>query len=387
MKEIVQQFVDYVASSQHHNKQTLIDDVLNRFQLTRDRSVYYCSYFAVRFCQTKGKAFSNTVLSLSALQKFDAVPFFVVQVSKVESPRVFLANSTFIAKISHSSQQLSLCNIKGSFNGSDIIKTYQGIPNDAQHFTVLFPFHLGMTWEDNLNRLVSATNNIAPTGHRYDIDADTRAKIHRSVDRAVNFMASDNYRVLCEDLGERVRLSETAILCAARIENVNIRGRLIEALITSDADERSRIARALQTLEEELPVYGSKNELGDYCRRFDNGNTYIDIKTKIVYLDSNPKAYNVDKFLEVMAEEDSVFFLYFVGIDKDCIVNRVLCSVYHRDLVKATVVQKHWAGRNSRGVAQLIGKTVDIILRQEPFRNEVDAQQCHRFLDGLIDME
>ena len=30
MKEIVQQFVDYVASSQHHNKQTLIDDVLRR---------------------------------------------------------------------------------------------------------------------------------------------------------------------------------------------------------------------------------------------------------------------------------------------------------------------------------------------------------------------
>ena len=45
------------------------------FGLTRDRSVFYCDDFAIRFSSSANKNFSNTVLSLSNLQKVDHLPF------------------------------------------------------------------------------------------------------------------------------------------------------------------------------------------------------------------------------------------------------------------------------------------------------------------------
>ena len=78
--------------------------------------------------------------------------------------------------------------------------------------------------------------------------------------------------------------------------------------------------------ESNLPVYDTKNGLGDYHVKFNNGDTYTDIKTKVVYLGSNPKGYNIDKFLEIMAEENTVFFIYLIGIDETGIMNTVLCS-------------------------------------------------------------
>ena len=61
--------------------------------------------------------------------------------------------------------------------------------------------------------------------------------------------------------------------------------------------------------------------MGDYERVFNNGHTYTDIKTKIVYLDSAPKAYNVDKFSQKMADDDSVILFFLVGIGDDGIFN------------------------------------------------------------------
>ena len=96
----------------------------------------------------------------------------------------------------------------------------------------------------------------------------------------------------------RCEKCKNEILVASHIENVNIRGRLIESLITADDDERDSIVRNLKYLEQALPAYDTKNGLGDYCVEFDNLCTYTDIKTKVVYLASNPKAYNIDKFLD-----------------------------------------------------------------------------------------
>jgi hypothetical protein len=44
--------------------------------------------------------------------------FFVCVVRQSEN-ELLLSNSTFLKKISHSSHELSLTNIKGSFNGSE----------------------------------------------------------------------------------------------------------------------------------------------------------------------------------------------------------------------------------------------------------------------------
>lgn len=386
MNKIVRDFVNYVVSSCPQNdKERVKKAIQEKFFLTKDRSVFYCQNFAVRVSYTKTNSFSNTVLSLSALQKFDNIPFFVILVSAISKNKIFLANTTFLSKISHSSQQLSMINIKGSFNGSDISKEYHGIENNAQNFEKLFAYHTGVSWEDNLERLVDATSQIEGTGKKFAINSQIRNNIYASINRAKDFINSDNFIKLNKDLDNRVKISTELIMVASRIENVNVRGRLIEALVTSDENTRAKLKQALAKTETELPIYDTKNGLGDYRVSFPNGDTYTDIKTKIVYLDSNPKAFNIDKFLEVMSEKNSVFLFYFIGIDENEIVNTALCSVYHKELTETTVKQFHWAGRNSRGVTQFIGKTLNDILNTKAFKNIIDEQSAKRFIDNLID--
>ncbi len=386
MNKIVREFVDYVVSNNcpQNDKAKVKRTIQDKFSLVLDRSVLYCEYFAVRISYTKTTSFSNTVLSLSSLQKYDHIPFFVVLVSGVNTNKLFLANTTFLSKISHSSQQLSMTNIKGSFNGSDIIKTYQNIENNAKNFEKLFAFHQGFTWNDNLQRLVEETSAIAPTGKKYEITTATRNLIYESIERAQKFINSENFIALNRDLDSRVKDCSDSILVASHIENVNIRGRLIESLITSSVEERKILMNRLAQVESILPIYDTKNGLGDYHVKYSNGDTYTDIKTKVVYLDSNPKAYNIDKFLEIMAEGNTIFFVYLIGIDENGIMKTVLCSVYHDELTETTVKQFHWAGRNSRGVTQFIGKTLDRILQQKNFINKITVQKARDFIDNLI---
>ena len=134
-----------------------------------------------------------------------------------------------------------------------------------------------------------------------------------------------------------------------------------------------------------LPTYDTKNDLGDYVRTFKDSNSYTDIKTKILYLDSNPKAYNVDKFLKCMGREKSVFMFFFVGIDDDGIVNTVLCSVFHEKLLNTTLLQQHWSGRGTRGTAQFNGKTINEILNDQDFHNNINENQSKAFLRKLLD--
>ena len=75
---------------------------------------------------------------------------------------LYLANTSFLKKISHSSQQLRENNIRGSFNGSDIVRHFEGIANSPENFDRLFNIHAGVGFEGNLVRLVEATNNISP---------------------------------------------------------------------------------------------------------------------------------------------------------------------------------------------------------------------------------
>lgn len=369
-----------------HDKALLERALAQRFKLTKDRRVYYCRHFALRVCYTKGRAFSNTVISLSCLQKYDAKPFLVILVSKVEENRVFLANTTFLKKISHSSQELRVDNIRGSFNGSDIQKTFQEIPNDLEHLEELFAYHSGMTWEDNLARLVEATNRTEARGRRYNPTDEERRNIVASVALAEEFCAGPGYAELRRDLNERTRGVGAGIAVAARIENVNIRGRLIEALVTADGDERQAICKALRE-EESLPECATRNDLGDYRRVIDGRSTYTDIKTKVVYLSSNPKAFNIDKFLECMAEGDSVFLFYFIGIDENGVADTVLCPVYHPVVLDNIKVQHHWCGLNSRGVTQLVGKGIDILLRSGDFKPDIDHGKAEAFLEDLLDIE
>lgn len=387
MNSKCKEFVEYIVNgAPQHNKQAVEDDVCAHFHLTLDRKVYHNEYFAVRFSYSKSDSdtFGNTVLSLSALEKYDKIPFFVVLVRKSCANLILLANTTFLKKISHSSQELSMTNIKGSFNGSDIMREFNNRKNAPENFDYLFAVHQGMDWEDNIFRLVEASSSIKPVNQKFEPTEAERTNIFASINRAYSFVKSDNFRVLEDDLNERCNKCKREILIASHIENTNIRGRLIESLITSNDIERQHIISNLHNLEAALPSYDTKNGLGDYYREFDNGDTYTDIKTKIVYLNSNPKAYNIDKFLQKMAGPKSVFLFFFIGIDESSKFKTLLCSVYHGKLIDNTVLQFYWAGRNTRGVAQFNGTAIDEMLKDESFVNEIDVTKSEAFLNKLL---
>ena len=85
-----------------------------------------------------------------------------------------------------------------------------------------------------------------------------------------------------------------------------------------------------------------------------------------------------------MAEDNTIFFVYLIGIDGSGVMSTALCSVYHDELTETTVKQFHWSGRNSRGATQFIGETLDKILRQKNFVNQVTNVKAKNFIDSLI---
>jgi hypothetical protein len=120
--------------------------------------------------------FSNTILSLSALQKYDPRPFFVCVVCPTNN-FMLISNGTFLKKISHSSQELSTRNIRGSFNGSDIVREFNSIENKPENFYRLFLIHSAIGFEGNLQRLVDETSAISWIGHAFEITGEPRINI------------------------------------------------------------------------------------------------------------------------------------------------------------------------------------------------------------------
>lgn len=380
-------FIRFITQNEDcHNKPTLINSCIDRFALLKTGALYYNQYLAVRFSYSKNKSnnFSNTILAIAKLKKFDHIPFFVVLVRKDESPLILLANSSFISKISHSSQRLSTDRLVGSFNGSDIIRKHDEITNTPKNFATLFSIHQGFSWEDNIERIVEATNKIEPHNQRFTPTAAEESNIFESVNRADSFVSSIQFKELENDLNTRCNKYKNEIFIASRIENNNIRGRLIEALITSDDSSRDSILDNLRNMEEALPVLDTKDGLADYVRHFHNKDAYVDIKTKIVYLGSNPKAYNIDKFLKQMSDERSVFLFFFIGIDNKSVFRTILCSVYHDELIQNTICQIHWAGRSTRGVTQFNGDAISAMLKSDSFNNRINIKQSEIFLKQLL---
>jgi len=383
MNNPLQDFVCFVQERRGINdKGALSQAVVKRFGLTKDRSVFYCADFAVRFSASASLNFSNTVLSLSNLKKFDDRPFIACLVTPTEN-YCFLANTTLLKKISHSSQELRENNIKGSFNGSDIIRSFEGIPNNEANLERLYEIHAGIGFDGNLVRLVEATNNISPTGAKYVVEAAEEATILSAPKRAVSFVSSSDFKTLKSELDAKVEKFKHEILLASLIENVNVRGRIIEYLIAGQDEKlRDELVFSLQNRKKGIPAFKTENSLGDFRRIFDSYHTETDVKTKIMILNSNPKAYNIDKMLEFLAHEKSVFMFYFLGVDATKIVNTVLVSIFEANLLNCTILLRHWAGRNSRGVTQFEGKTINALISVPT--SLIDLNAARAFLRRLI---
>ena len=231
--------------------------------------------------------------------------------------------------------------------------------------------------------LVEPTNNISPTGAKFAVGAAEEAAILDAPKRAVSFGNSADAQTLKAELDAQVEKFKNEILLASLIENVNVRGRIIEYLIAGEDEKlRGELVHALKNREKGIPAFKTENALGDYQRIFDAYHTETDVKTKIMILNSNPKAYNIDKMLEFLAREKSVFMFYFVGVDSTKIVNTVLVSMFETNLLSCTIVLRHWAGRNSRGVTQFEGRTINSLISSPTFAIDPDAAAV--FLRNLI---
>lgn len=95
MNTACRDFVKYIVEdAPRYNKSSVEDAALKKYNFIKDRKVYHNQYFAVRFSYSKSTSdsFSNTVLSLSALEKYDKIPFFVVLVRQSADNLILLAN-------------------------------------------------------------------------------------------------------------------------------------------------------------------------------------------------------------------------------------------------------------------------------------------------------
>jgi hypothetical protein len=277
-------------------------------------------------------------------------------------------------------------NIRGSFNGSDIEKIFDEIENHPENFEELFEIHKQIPFEENLIRLVEATNNISPSGIKFLVDKRNKPNILNSPKRAKDFVESDHFNELKYELDELVKKYENEIIIASLIENVKIRGSIIEYLIAGkDEQLKEKLISALQN-KADIPVFKSENDLGDYTKDFgEQYHTETDIKTKIMVLNSNPKAYNLDKLLEFLSKDNSVFMFYFVGIGFEKILSPVLVSIFHKTLLENTILLKHWAGRNSRGVSQLNGTKIKSLFEHIEV-DDIDIDSSTSFLSEIINL-
>lgn len=380
--EAIREVVEYIQSLNGQlDKASLSEEVKNRFDLAKDRSLYFRAEYSIKFCSSQGKNMSNIVVSLSKLKKYDEQPFIVCIVTPEEN-FLLLGNTSFLNKVSHSSQLLRVDRIRGSILGSNIMKEVAGLSNEPVNFEALFLMHQSFTFAENLERLVESTGQIVPKGKKFMPDQAQLAAIRSAPQRADAFLKSRDYRVLKADLDRRIAANQSAIVSAVSIDNINIRGRLIEYLITTEGGtEKEEIIDCLQN-GKSLPKFITENNLGDYSRSFEEFDTETEIKTKALFLNSNPKGYNIDKVLAYLSSDRSVYLIYVVGVNKTNQIKTALCSVFDEELLKRTSCLSHWAGRNSRGVTQFFGDSMIAILNQQ--KNVINLKMANDHIEKML---
>ncbi len=342
-----------------------LEELLGRkFHIKKPRSVFVDESFAIRFSEVRGHstAFSNVVLSLSALRNFDDRPF-VVAIVRPNSLEFRLANTTFLKKISHSSHTLSLSNIKGSFLGHDIMSIYNQIPNTPKYFDLLFNQHRQIGWDKNIKRLVETTSSIEGVDNRFLPSKTELDNIYSCPAAAAQLIKTAEFQSLTEYLDSLVSQNASDILSAALDDNINTRGNSIEQIVTKGLN---------------------KHGIDDLQLALSSGDVLkIDIKTKIVGRSSSPKGFNIDKLLRELAKPKTHLFYFFIFIDRErSEIRSSLVNLFDSDAIRLTKIQHHWSGRNSRGTTQLTG---DISLLAKNQRQQViDLEAAQELINSLL---
>jgi len=238
-----------------------------------------------------------------------------------------------------------------------------GIPNRLPYFEELFALHIAFSWEENVERLVEATNAIVARDTRFIVTEEHKEILSSAPERAAVALETQAWSEVEQGLSQGVEQHHQEILQIAQIDNVNIRGNKIEQIVTGEVNAHS---------------------LGDFSFKLTSEKTLVvDIKTKLLDRSSAPKAYNIDKFLHLLSQADKVFAFFFIGLDvsNKRVVTR-LVSVFDPAILNATRIQYHWAGRSSRGVTQLTGDMTQIFLQS--YKSTIDIEEGKALLRDLI---
>lgn len=372
-REIINELLKFISELDGiGNKSMLASKVLANHNLIKERSVYTNNSYSIRFSQSKSSSFSNTVLSLRNLRKYDNKPFIVCLVTPNKN-YLFLANSTMIDKVSHSSKKLTETNIVGSFNGGNIMKSINNIENSPDNFETLFELHENVGFDLNLPRLVENTMNVTGNARLFDPNPSEEIKILDSVSKTISFINSVNYVNLLNELDSIVNLERKNIIEACKVNNVNLRGREIEDIINNSGKIVSNNTVLL-----------TSNDLSDYDKIYPNYNVSVDIKSKMLSKNSSPKGYNIDKFLKFLSGENNVYLIYIVAIDDSDNIYTKLLSVFDEDILDSTDIVHQWSGINSRGTAQFNGNVIKNLVIDDSKSNKINLDKSKSFLSNLI---
>lgn len=101
-----------------------------------------------------------------------------------------------------------------------------------------------------------------------------------------------------------------------------------------------------------------------------------------MFLSSNPKGYNIDKLLEFLSKEKTVYLIFIVAINEKKEIKTQLCSIFNQQLINGTRIMAHWAGRNSRGVTQFDGKSLIEIVSN--FDKTINFDTANKLINKLL---
>ena len=346
----------------HANKARLQALYREEFAPGQSRKVLVGEGYAFYFSEISRGGYSNTGLALSALKGHDNHPFVIVIVRPL-AVEFLLANSTLLNKLSVAAREFRTDNIRGSFNLSDIMRTYNDRQNEPACFDQLFAQHQEFTWEENVKRLVEKTNQMVPRLTRFSPTPDERAILMQAPLRAQAALTPTIFGAIEAELKGLVRTKTVQILDAATLENGKLRGERIEQQITGG---------------------NGAHALGDLERIVEGIRVVIDVKTSLLNLKSAPKAYNVNKALALMSEPGTVLAVFMIGIDTNAgTVTARLLPVLEDTLLDTSEVRHHWAGLASRGSVQFSRKFH--LATEDGYVPKINIDKAKGFLEKLLD--
>ncbi len=321
----------------------------------------------------------NAILSLRTLAKYDDRPVVAAAV-RPSAIDWFCINSSFISRASHSSHRLSSECVRGTFLGTDVATEVAmvdadgscRVTNTAVNLARLFEWHVRSTWKENLTRIVEATQS-ATTVHRpFKLTEDELLALRDNLSGPARHALLSRYASARTHLDGCVRaIAEDILDAASATSDPKGRGDRVESLVVAACSEVEGISGA-----------SGGHSLEDLRYDADGAALLIDVKVKVVGQDSNPKGWNVEKFLRALGQPARDLAFLIVGVDLAArrLTTALVPVLDHRLIARARVSQL-WSARGSLGTTQLDGRSLLEVLRDPAPR--YDASRAEAYVTAL----